>query len=256
MKFDHEIDAAKFLLRESTSFLTESGVNFVVVGGWSAFLFNSKKYGHPGTFDVDILLDEVSLDDGTFDEAAEKLLDTGYMRAPKNLYQAHRILEIGSEKFVFHVDFLNKRDPGNAIDLVGGKGRMRSIYTDAMRAVFKYGDYRYHDDFKNVRFPSPYTFIATKAAAARVKKRTRDAYDIFITAADQDPVELKKIWFGLCQRDGLFVDANQAILDALNSGDAIYKIKKHLSEMQHKNGLSIMQDDSEIEMAFNFLNHN
>jgi hypothetical protein len=82
MTFASEIEAARYLLQESTVELLQHGVNFVVVGGWSPFLFHSARYGHPGTFDVDILLHPASLDDGTFDRASESLLRSGYLRAP------------------------------------------------------------------------------------------------------------------------------------------------------------------------------
>src|SRR5436309_2232850 len=84
-------------------------------------------------------LESASLDDGSFDGAAEQLLSKGYLRAVKNKFQAHRILRVADEDLVFHVDFLNERNPGEELDLIGGKGKFQSIYTPAMQAVFKYG---------------------------------------------------------------------------------------------------------------------
>lgn len=254
--FPTELDAAKHLLAESTTALNSYNVDFAVVGGWSACLFHSAKYGHPGTFDVDILLSESSLDDGSFDRASAELLDGGYLRAPKNVYQAHRILNVSGEDLVFHVDFLNEREPGNALELVGGSGRMKSIYTPAMRAVFKYEGYRTHPDFQNVRFPSPETFIVTKAAAAVVKKRKRDAFDIFITVQDQDPQILKQSWRDLCARDGLFSDADEALHEAVTKGDAVEKIQAVLDDMQSARLLTVkMPNKDEIITAFKFLNY-
>jgi hypothetical protein len=88
---------------------------------------------------------------------------------------------------VFHVDFLNERNPGEELDLVGEGGKLMSIYTLAMEAVFKYGGYRTHPTVSGSRFPSVETFIATKAIAATVRKRLRDAFDIFVRVADQEP---------------------------------------------------------------------
>jgi len=135
--FENEIDAARYLLEESTQALTRREVNFIVVGGWPAYLFHSKPYGHPGTLDVDLLLHPNSLDDGTFDAATEDLLSAGYLRAPKNIFQAHRILRVSGEKLVFHVDFLNERDPSNPLELTSGSGRMKSIYNPGMKAIFE-----------------------------------------------------------------------------------------------------------------------
>lgn len=254
MIFATEIEAAKHLLQESTAVLLEHGVHFAVVGGWSPFLFHSSRYGHPGTFDVDVLLHPDSLDNGTFDLASERLLVNGYLRAPKNVYQAHRILQVSGEDLVFHVDFLNERDPGNALELVGGTGRMKSIYTEAMKAVFKYGNYRSHRAFPGVQFPSPETFVVTKAAAAIVKKRKRDAFDIFVTVQDQASTLFKKNWHALSAGDGLFSDANDALRKAVETGDAIEKVQAVLIDMQTAKQLSVaMPSTEEIRSVFAFL---
>lgn len=216
IQFTSEIEAAEHLLQESTAVLIRHGVDFAIVGGWSPYLFNSKRYGHPGTFDVDVLLQPESLDNGTFDTAAEELLAGGYLRAPKNVFQAHRILEISGEELVFHVDFLNEREPGNALELVGGTGRMKSMYTPAMKAVFDYGGYRHHPKYPGVRFPSPETFVVTKAAATIVKKRTRDAFDVFVTVQDQDKAAFAARWKDLCDRDGLFYDGTESLRRAVH----------------------------------------
>src|SRR5262245_41453843 len=126
-RFRREAAAAAFLLRDSTRMLTVARVRFVVVGGWVPWFFHSRRYGHPGTYDVDLLIHPDSLDDGTFDAASEALLSAGYLRAVKNKFQAHRILRVGNEDLVFHVDFLNERDPGESVQLVTGRGRLQSI---------------------------------------------------------------------------------------------------------------------------------
>lgn len=254
MIFATEIDAAKHMLQESTTALLEHGVQFAVVGGWSPFLFHSDRYGHPGTFDVDVLLHPASLEDGTFIRASESLLAYGYLRAPKNVYQAHRILQVSGEELVFHVDFLNERDPGNALELVGGTGRMKSIYTEAMKVVFRYENYRSHRAFPGVRFPSPETFVVTKAAAAIVKKRKRDAFDIFVTVQDQASTSFKESWHALSASDGLFSDANEALRKAVDTGDAIEKVQAVLVDMQAAKQLSVaMPSEDEIRSAFSFL---
>jgi hypothetical protein len=252
--FANELEASKYLLQESTSTLLRYGVDFAVVGGWSAFLFHSGRYGHPGTFDVDILLHSDSLDNGTFDKATESLLESGYLRAPKNVFQAHRILQVGQEDLVFHVDFLNEREPENALELVDGTGRMKSMYTEAMKAVFKYAGYRSHESYPGVRFPSPETFIVTKAAAAVVKKRTRDAFDIFVTVQDQSASSFERKWRDLSNKDGLFSNASEALRKAVEYGDAVKKIQAVLIDMQTAKLLSIaMPSEDEIRVAFNFL---
>jgi len=252
--FSTEALAAFHLLEDSTATLVRCGVEFVIVGGWSPFLFHSKKYGHPGTFDVDVLLHSKSLDDGTFDRASEELMQSGYLRAAKNPFQAHRILRVGAEDFVFYVDFLNEREPRDELEFVGGNGRMKSIYTQSMQAVFRYENYRTLPNYPGLRFPSPETFVVTKAAAARVAKRGRDAFDVFVTVQDQDKIKFSELWQKLVEQDGLFEDANQALLKALSDGDAIKKIRHVLQSLPpcSSNGATLPNED-EIHDAFSFL---
>lgn len=254
ISYPDEQTAAQKLLNETTTTLNDHKVNYVVVGGWSPYLFHSQKYGHPGTFDVDVLLDSKSLDDGSFDSASNALLSNGYMRAPKNVFQAHRILNVNGEDLVFHIDFLNEREPTNEIEIVTGQGRMKSVYTEIMKAVFKYADFRTHSAFPNVRFPSPETFIATKAVAASVKKRQRDAFDIFVTVQDMHAPTLASKWADLCRRDGLFLDANNSLYEAVHEGNAIDKVMAVLTQMG-KAGLATatLPNESQVTSAFDFL---
>jgi hypothetical protein len=236
------------LLQEVTGALLECDVDFVVVGGWVPVLFHAQRFGHPGTYDVDVLLNAKSLDDGTFERAAEQLLDMGYLRAVKNKFQAHRIIRVSGEDLVFHVDFLNERNLEDELNLVGGEGILRSIYTPAMKAVFQYEGYRTHRTLPRVRFPSVETFIVTKAIATTVRKRFRDAFDIFVTVADQEPSDLKLRWSQL-QADGLFRDANEALWTSVHAGDALAKIKAVLDELSP---LSRRSED-QIRPIFDFL---
>lgn len=245
--FPSEQEAAFALLENTTAVLEKCDVQYVVVGGWVPYLFHRHKFGHPGTFDADILLHSTSLADNTFDMAAESLLDSGYLRAVKNRFQAHRILRVGEEDLVFHVDFLNETNQGEQLTIVGGKGLLQSIYTPAMEAVFKYTPFRFHERLPNVRFPSVETFLASKAAGTLVKKRPRDAFDAFITASDQEPSALAESW-GKLLGDGLFREANDNFIKALYEGDAVEKIKAQLSSL----GSAIPTDDKILE-TFSFL---
>jgi hypothetical protein len=231
LEYSTEADAALALLEDATKVLLDSKVEFVVVGGWVPKLFHAKRFGHPGTYDVDVLLHSRSLDDGAFDLAGERLLREGYIRAVKNKFQAFRILEVAGDSLVFHVDFLNERNPGEEVSLVGGKGQFQSIYTEAMAAVFKYGPYRIYPNLGGLRFPSVEAFIATKAAAAEVKKRDRDAFDVFVTVADEEMCSFKSKWRELVESDGLFRDANDALWRAVHAGDAVRKVEAVLGSL-------------------------
>jgi hypothetical protein len=176
-------------------------------------------------------------------------LSEGYLRAAKNKFQAHRILRVGKEDLIFHVDFLNEHNPGEELNLVGGRGLLQSIYTPAMEAVFKYDEYRSHPKLTGVRFPSVPTFIASKAMAARVKKRSRDAFDILVSIADQEPASFQSKWRGLVSYDGLFRDANDALWSAVHEENALMKIRNVFNELSCPSPPS----NDEILSAFEFL---
>jgi hypothetical protein len=203
--------------------------------------------GH-GCYDVDVLLNAKSLDDGTFDAAGEKLLGIGYLRAVKNKFQAHRIIRVAGEDLIFHADFLNERNLEGELNLVGGNGMIQSIYTPAMRAVFKFEGYRYHPGAVGARFPSVETFIVTKAMATTVRKRIRDAFDIFVTVADQEPAILKLRWSEL-MADGLFRDANKALWDSVHTGDALEKIWAILDNLSPP----LRPTEDQVRSMFDFL---
>jgi hypothetical protein len=246
--FANDESAAFALLENAAKILHEAKVDFVIVGGWVPVLFHKHRFGHPGTYDIDVLLHSKSLEDGTFDTSADRMLEDGYLRAVKNRFQAHRILQVGNEKLVFHVDFLNEKNQGEQLNLIGGKGKLQSIYTPAMEAVFKYGCFREHEKLSGVRFPSVETFIASKAVAAGVKKRRRDAFDIYISVIDQDEASFAGRWHNLLG-DGLFRDANDALWEAIYEGDAIQKIESILNELS----TASVPTKEEIRSVFGFL---
>jgi hypothetical protein len=251
LKFANEQLAAEFLFSESTAILNKNRVKFVIVGGWVSYLFNHNLFGHPGTFDTDVLLDSSSIDDGSFDKSTESMLAMGYLRAAKNRFQLHRILNVRGEDVLFHVDFLNEQEPGNTLELQTGNGRIKSIYTPAMKVVFQYEKFRYHSDFAEVRFPSEETFIATKAVATIVNKRERDAFDIFVTLKGSGNYgELQGNWRRLVEFDGFFQDANECLWKSINEGDGVRKIKTIIESL---NAIGKTTDSDILETFNSFL---
>ncbi|KYF87190.1 hypothetical protein BE17_40235 [Sorangium cellulosum] len=120
-----------------------------------------------------------------------------------------------------------------------------------MEVVFKYDSYRTvtDPDLANVRFPSAETFIATKAAAALVKKRRRDAFDVYVTVADQEPKLFAQSWSNLVRADGLFRDANDALWQAVWQLDSLPKIRSVLAELR----APALPSEKTIQEAFGFL---
>lgn len=54
----HAVEAARRVLLEVTKLLKDHGASVVIIGGWAADLLPSKGIlPHPGTVDVDLVLD-------------------------------------------------------------------------------------------------------------------------------------------------------------------------------------------------------
>ena len=96
--------------------------------------------------------------------------------------------------------------------------------------------------FKAILFPSVDTFIATKAAAARVLKRRRDTFDIFVSLVDAGPTKVGRRWKTLQKRDGMFQEAGDSIHEAVFKGDGIEKACAFLPESAHSRVEEVFQD--------------
>lgn len=187
--YPDEQSAALGLLGEVTSLLVNQIVDFVVIGGWLPFLFNSRPIPHPGTFDVDILLNEAT-SRSTFEQAAQLLLRSGYLRAPKNQFQLHRILSVRGEKLVYHVDFLHRRYADDSDDLIRNWGRFQSIAGPGTDIIFTAAERMLKSvdvvlpDSKHrcvtASFCTEVGFLSAKGRSAPIPKRTRDAFDVFL----------------------------------------------------------------------------
>jgi hypothetical protein len=187
--YPDEQSAALGLLGEVTSLLVNQIVDFVVIGGWLPFLFNSRPIPHPGTFDVDILLNEAT-SRSSFEQDAQLLLRSGYLRAPKNQFQLHRILCVRGERLVYHVDFLHRRYADDTDDLIRNWGRVQSIAGPGTDIIFTAAERMLRSvdvvlpDGKNrcvtASFCTEVGFLSAKGRSAQVPKRTRDAFDVFL----------------------------------------------------------------------------
>ncbi len=69
--------AAKGLLGEATLIASKCGKKFAVCGGWSPFLRNADRFGHPGTRDVDLLFSD-GADKENLKEVVSAFLQHGY----------------------------------------------------------------------------------------------------------------------------------------------------------------------------------
>jgi len=138
---------------------------------------------------VDILLNEKT-SRSSFEHAAQLLLGAGYLRAPKNQFQLHRLLSVRGENLVYHVDFLHRRYADDTDDLIRNWGRFQSIagpgtdiiFTDAER-MLKSVDVVLPDGKGRcitASFCTEVGFLSAKGRSAPNPKRTRDAFDVFL----------------------------------------------------------------------------
>jgi len=184
-----EQSAARGLLGEISLLLTKQRVDFAVIGGWVPFLFNSRPISHPGTFDVDILLNDET-PKSLFETAARSALELGYLRAPKNQFQLHRILNVRGEQLVYHVDFLHRKYADDTDDMIRNWGKFQSIAgagtdiiftanertVEPLSVLIPSGDQRTCP----ISFCSEVGFLSAKGRSANSEKRTRDAFDVFL----------------------------------------------------------------------------
>jgi hypothetical protein len=188
--YKDEQDAAKGILGEAVKIISQSNVDYVVVGGWIPFLFYSSIYPHPGSFDVDLLLN-----DNTTKEQMEKAVDVfkenGYHFAAKNKFQLHKILNVAGEEIIFHVDFLHRKyAPDQEDGFFLNWNKMLSIAGPGTDIIFLDNERTSHDltfDLPDnttetffVNFANEVGFISAKGRALDTPKRVRDSYDIFV----------------------------------------------------------------------------
>ena len=238
--FSNEQDAARALLGEAAEVLSQQGVDFVVLGGWIPFLFNRGGYPHPGTFDVDVLLNE-NTSRASVNAAADALCRNGYLRAPKNAFQFHRLLSVGGIPMVFHVDFLHRRYAAEAEDIILQWGHMTSIagpgtdviFTHSERAMRKVTVPSVHNAAEtsqaSIPFASELGFLSAKGRSAATVKRTRDAYDIFLVIKESEDYEHLVNRSAKLLSDGVFRISLQQIEQGFGSGALLENAVKYLT---------------------------
>ena len=111
------LDGAKGLLVETILAIEPTGLEYVVVGGWSPFLRNKTSYSHPGTKDVDILFNDGDVV-GKIDKAVESLLSKGFVISAKHDFQLFKKLHVQGKDVIYHVDLLHPQESSNSPELM------------------------------------------------------------------------------------------------------------------------------------------
>lgn len=237
--YKDEESAARGLLIEVSSNLLDREVDFAIVGGWIPYLFNSQPYTHPGTFDVDILLNEET-PRKVFESAADNLVELGFMRAPKNQFQLHKVITVRGEQMVYHLDFLHRRYADDTDDMIRQWGRFQSIAGPGTDLIFTENEkvFRAVEGIISsgeqleieIPFATEVGFLSAKGRSAQVPKRTRDAYDIFLVVSQSIDYDLLVKRSSELLANGIFRWSIAELVHGFLKGKLTERAAAHLSE--------------------------
>ena len=196
------LDGSKGLLVEAISAIESTGLEYLVVGGWSPYLRNQTNYVHPGTKDVDILFNDGDIK-GKIASAVEAFLDNGFLISAKHDFQMFKTLNVNGKDVVYHIDLLHPQETQDNPDLMvdhfdlgldendmsDNPKVQKSIALPSSKFLFK-GFYNSVDfehsmsggERRKVSIPliDESGLIFSKCKSAQVPKRPRDSYDIFL----------------------------------------------------------------------------
>jgi hypothetical protein len=240
--FSTEQEAAKAMLIEVGSLLNKYTIDYAVLGGWIPYLFNSSPLQHPGTFDVDIVLNASLSKEMVVCALDEMVKNSGYMRAPKNAFQIYRILNVNGENMVFHVDFLHRKYADDTDDLTRSWGRYQSIATVGTDVIFTEKETRSEyisgigtsgsQESANITFASEAGFLCSKGRSVATGKRDRDGFDIYLVITQSTDIAKLK---GRCKallKDPIFTFSMMRIRDLFTPNkQAVNKAAHFLSKV-------------------------
>jgi hypothetical protein len=192
INFTTEQEAARAILGEAALTLDRMGIDYVVLGGWIPLLFHSKHLPHPGSFDVDVLINPNTTRDQFNDSVLSEFKKLGYMLPAKNKFQLFKPLQVNDEPILFHIDLLhtNYAPYQDKDDMYINWGKMQSINGPGTDLIFTEFE-RFSRELEivlpsgetqnvNVKFASELGFLSAKGRALISPKRKRDSYDIYM----------------------------------------------------------------------------
>jgi len=238
--YSSEQEAATAMLIEVGTLLNKHTIDYAVIGGWIPYLFNSKPVPHPGTFDVDVVLN-TALSQEQVIRALDKMVnDSGYRRAPKNAFQIYRELTVKDEPMIFHVDFLHRKYADDSDDLTRSWGRYQSISTVGTDIIFTEKEARSErvsrvDDAgntvsANITFASESGFLCAKGRSVGLGKRERDGFDIYLVITQSQNIEALKERCEELLSDGVFTASMIRLYEQFQEDQpAVEKAAKFLS---------------------------
>lgn len=241
MSYDFETEqaAAKAMLMEVGSLLNKRTIDYAVIGGWIPYLFNNEPIPHPGTFDVDIVLNTTLSKENVIGALDFMVKESGYRRAPKNAFQIYKEFSVKEELMIFHVDFLHRKYADDTDDLTMSWGRYQSISTSGTDVIFTEKETRSEvvsglgvsgeDVSANITFASEAGFLCSKGRSVGLGKRERDGFDIYLLIKQSGDISKLKVRCEQLLDDPVFAASMNRLRDQFRSGkDAVEKAAKYL----------------------------
>jgi hypothetical protein len=222
--YPNVLEASRGLLIDVCSRLSSLRTNYVIAGGWVPYLrCIHPTLRHPGTKDVDVLLNDqrTSAEDGV-----AALLSAGYLPSAKHPFQLLRPLKVresdGEHDLIFNVDLMHPSEAAKDSEMFSDimeldifenydpakKLGIKSIIFPSSAIVFEQGLW---NDFPlraiyplggesdlNIPLMDEIGLVLSKCESATRKKRERDSFDIYftLTATNGDQISRRIREFG------------------------------------------------------------
>jgi hypothetical protein len=206
--YDSFEDACHGLLLTTASIFNESGIPYAVAGGWVPKILGKHPIlTHPGTRDVDVLLLDKSADPAP---VATMLLDAGFQPSAKHEFQLMRSAEVGGRAFVFNVDLLHPHEARNQPDMFcdvldlevpdkldrRGHRYLKSVAFNNASLISQLAlcqlvqlqgkDLDGSNAIVDVSLLTPAAAVLSKCESCAIKKRYRDAFDIYYLLSGEE----------------------------------------------------------------------
>jgi len=251
VNFNSELEAAQSFLAEVAHIMDSTRLDFVVVGGWIPYLFNSKPIPHPGTYDVDVLLED-KVGRSELQQTIDVFLSHGYISPVKNRFQLYRILTVQNKPLAFHVDFLHRKyaDSEGALPLdfeVANSNCKISIATPGTDLIFTRNE-RVKKNLSqilpdgqsmslDISFASEAGFLSAKGRSIQVEKRVRDAFDVYLIIKQSTNYEKLTKRSNALLNEGIFKLSMTKIFDSFKSGKSLDNTLRVLGILQKQEGI-------------------
>jgi hypothetical protein len=254
-KYGNIVDGAKGVLGDCVRILSRFEQKYVVIGGWSPFLLNSKMpIEHPGTKDVDLLFEKGAIK-GNLHNIFKAFLLSGYKISAKHQFQLLKVINVGDKDFVYNVDFLHAENSNESVEMFVDHLELaipiheykddtyveKSINAPHSDSIFHYNLF----DTIEVKFDLPDDtvykqefplmneagLLITKSESLKNVKRKRDSLDIYIAITQaRDYKNLVKIFSDIKKKNAILFNTLYGIKEELDNGKMVKNILDYLKD--------------------------